>query len=408
MKLYAEITKIDRERRMVFGYASTEALDSQGEVVRKEAIEAALPDYMRFGNIREMHQPSAVGVAKEAQIDDKGLYLAARIVDDEAWKKVTEGVYKGFSIGGRVTERDQTQKHVITGVELLEISLVDRPANPEAVIELFKAKPKQPTQIWDCGTDGHHHLAKAEAMKCIDEAGARARAARAAPAPPPRAALALDKGMAGVQSFAGILAEIDRLRAAASAEAAVEGDESPLPAKLMAWLDDGGRLLRAMVAEETAELTADDDGDEDEADEVMAPVQPIAARAKSASLSEAEALLAKIGARHSKADLERVQKLHDTAVELGADCPSAAKRDSAMERQIADLKKRLEVIEAQPLPAKGVLKAVAIGKEQDVGGVAASAETVDGFIARLAAMGPEKRAHELTKLALRFPYPLPR
>jgi hypothetical protein len=50
MKLYAEITKIDRERRMVFGYASTEALDSQGEVVRKEAIEAALPDYMRFGN----------------------------------------------------------------------------------------------------------------------------------------------------------------------------------------------------------------------------------------------------------------------------------------------------------------------------------------------------------------------
>ena len=50
MKLFAEITKIDRERRMVFGYASTEALDSQGEVVRKEAIEAALPDYMRFAN----------------------------------------------------------------------------------------------------------------------------------------------------------------------------------------------------------------------------------------------------------------------------------------------------------------------------------------------------------------------
>jgi hypothetical protein len=52
MKLFAEITKIDRERRMVFGYASTEALDSQGEVVRKEAIEAALPDYMRFANTR--------------------------------------------------------------------------------------------------------------------------------------------------------------------------------------------------------------------------------------------------------------------------------------------------------------------------------------------------------------------
>ena len=48
MKLFAEITKIDREQRMVFGYASTETLDNQGEIVRKEAIEAALPDYMRF------------------------------------------------------------------------------------------------------------------------------------------------------------------------------------------------------------------------------------------------------------------------------------------------------------------------------------------------------------------------
>ena len=64
MKVYLPLAKVDREQRMVYGYASTEALDSQGEVVRKEALAAALPDYMRFANIREMHQPSAVGVAK--------------------------------------------------------------------------------------------------------------------------------------------------------------------------------------------------------------------------------------------------------------------------------------------------------------------------------------------------------
>ena len=63
MRLYAKITKIDQAEQMVFGYASTEALDSQGEIVKREALEAALPDYMRFANIREMHQPSAVGVA---------------------------------------------------------------------------------------------------------------------------------------------------------------------------------------------------------------------------------------------------------------------------------------------------------------------------------------------------------
>jgi HK97 family phage prohead protease len=143
MKLFAKITKIDEAQHMVFGYASTEALDSQGEVVKREALEAALPDYMRFANIREMHQPSAVGVATEAELDDKGLFLAAKIVDPTAWEKVSSGVYKGFSIGGQVVNRDKARKHVITGVKLSEISLVDRPANPEAVFTMFKAdEPK--------------------------------------------------------------------------------------------------------------------------------------------------------------------------------------------------------------------------------------------------------------------------
>src|SRR5207253_3263645 len=93
MRFYGTITKIDADHRMVWGYASTEAEDSQGEIVRREALDAALADYMRFANIREMHQPSAVGVATEAGLDAKGLHLGARIVDDEAWRKVVEGVY---------------------------------------------------------------------------------------------------------------------------------------------------------------------------------------------------------------------------------------------------------------------------------------------------------------------------
>ena len=138
LQLFWPITKIDSDERLVYGYASTEATDSQGEIVRKEALEAALPAYMRFANIREMHQPSAVGVAKEAMVDGKGLWLKAKIVDDEAWRKVKEGVYKGFSIGGAVTDRDGGNPQIITGVDLTEISLVDRPANPESVLSLWK------------------------------------------------------------------------------------------------------------------------------------------------------------------------------------------------------------------------------------------------------------------------------
>jgi HK97 family phage prohead protease len=138
MRFYWPIAKFDAERRMVWGYASTEAEDEQGETVRREALAAALEDYMRFANIREMHQPSAVGVAEEAAVDDKGLYLAARIVDSDAWEKVAAGVYKGFSIGGRVTARDPSDRNIITGLSLTEISVVDRPANPEAVFDCWK------------------------------------------------------------------------------------------------------------------------------------------------------------------------------------------------------------------------------------------------------------------------------
>ena len=138
MRMFVPLEKCDEEKRLAIGYASTPALDSQGEIVKREAVEAALPDYMRFANVREMHRPSAVGVAQEAGVDARGLHIAAKVVDDDAWEKVKQGVYKGFSIGGRVTSRDPEDRRVITGLELTEISLVDRPANPEAVIDVYK------------------------------------------------------------------------------------------------------------------------------------------------------------------------------------------------------------------------------------------------------------------------------
>lgn len=136
VNFYLPIAKVDREQRMVFGYASTPTRDIQGEVIELDAIKDALPDYMAWRNIREMHGPSAVGVTKEANVDDKGLYIGAKIVDDDAWKKVVEEVYKGFSIGGDVTRRDGA---TITGLDLIEISLVDRPANPDCRIDVVKA-----------------------------------------------------------------------------------------------------------------------------------------------------------------------------------------------------------------------------------------------------------------------------
>ena len=125
LSFYAPISKTDDEQRMVYGYASTEALDSQGEVVKKDAMTAALDDYMKFANVREMHQASAVGKTKQASIDKKGMYIAAKVVDDNAWKKVKEGVYNGFSIGGRVDGGSSSMLHKMRIASFQQIVIHD-------------------------------------------------------------------------------------------------------------------------------------------------------------------------------------------------------------------------------------------------------------------------------------------
>src|SRR3990167_7791179 len=142
---FIEFTKKDEEKKTVSGYASSEALDSQGEIVEKDAIARALPGYLgeldqttgkfRYANLREMHQLSAVGKTMKARVDEKGLYIEGKVVDKDAWEKVKEGVYAGFSIGGKIVKQVGNR---IKDLKLSEISLVDRPPNPEAVFLMVK------------------------------------------------------------------------------------------------------------------------------------------------------------------------------------------------------------------------------------------------------------------------------
>ena len=133
--VFLPIEKVDAQSGMVWGYASTPSKDLQGEIVPLDAIKAALPDYMKWANIREMHTRSAVGVTKEAHVDDKGLYIGAKITDPIAWKKCKDGVYKGFSIGG---SRMEKVGDTVKALSLREISLVDRPANSDCRIDVVK------------------------------------------------------------------------------------------------------------------------------------------------------------------------------------------------------------------------------------------------------------------------------
>jgi hypothetical protein len=193
MRLYGAIQKVeplDDGTVRVHGIATSEAVDDQGEIVQADAMRAAIPEYMRFPALREMHQLSAAGTTLEAEVGDDGVTrIVAHVVDPVAVAKVRNQVYRGFSIGGRVTKRAAGDPKTITGLVLNEISLVDRPANPEAVFDCWKAAEgvsgrsrahqttgalagepfNPPMQIWACGMPDHNHRAKNDAVRCLEE-----------------------------------------------------------------------------------------------------------------------------------------------------------------------------------------------------------------------------------------------
>lgn len=135
---FLPITKVSKNTDgscTVSGYCTTPVLDLDGEVITLDAVKKAAPGYWEWRNIRRMHSSDAVGVGKELNIDSKGAFLTAKIVNAEAVKGCLEGVYKGFSIGGKKLEKTG---NTITAIDWIETSIVDRPANPECKFDVAK------------------------------------------------------------------------------------------------------------------------------------------------------------------------------------------------------------------------------------------------------------------------------
>lgn len=150
--LFIPITKVDAQKREVWGRAAQEVGDHSGEILdyasSKPLFNAWVEDtYQRSGgkskgNIRAMHQPIAAGKVIDFQSNDadKAFDIGTKVVDDNEWRKVLEGVYTGFSIGGRYVKRwqDYSGGLVRYTAEPHEISLVDTPAIPTATFKLIK------------------------------------------------------------------------------------------------------------------------------------------------------------------------------------------------------------------------------------------------------------------------------
>lgn len=270
-KLFGAIQKVndqDDGTIIVEGIASTEEVDSDGETVLANAIKTAIPDYMKFGAVREMHQPLAAGTALDITVGEDGVTLIkAHIVDAEAIKKVRTNVYKGFSIGGSVTERDTINKTIITGINLVEVSLVDRPANPGAVITCFKA-------------DGIDLASEATPENLEKAAGTDD----------------LQKGMYQISDFSDILRNLSYLirETQWESEYASDGENSVIPAQLVEWLKSGVSIFNQFSEQESAKL-----------------VTSVESIVKAKQLG-GEDMLAKAGTKFSKATKDSLADIHKT------------------------------------------------------------------------------------------------
>lgn len=144
LQLFAPISRVDAKERIVEGHAFVnEVVEGEGGIrLLRSTMEAATPDYMRWGAVREMHQPSAVGTALDVQWDETGAFFRCKVVDDAAWAKVEAGVYKGFSVG--VLPRVMRGNNVTVAC-WAETSLVDRPKDPDTAFSVFRAEGFDPT-----------------------------------------------------------------------------------------------------------------------------------------------------------------------------------------------------------------------------------------------------------------------
>jgi hypothetical protein len=305
LDLFLPLMKVDLDRRLVTGVATAETPDRSGEICdyasskpyfekwSNEALEAS--GGKSRGAVRAMHGRIAAGKLTGIEFDDeaKRVVVSAKIVDDDEWRKVTEGVYTGFSQGGRYVRRwpDPDSGLVRYTAEPHEISLVDLPCLPDATFEVVKEGVVEKRAF-----------------------APRADAASVTADTPPRVP-SLPSANAGEESEA-------RANAAASRETSE------------AFFKAAGELAEAAIRLERA---------------------------------EAENL--------------RLRKALDE-----------------VSPALAALAKRVAALEAQPLPAKAAVRAVAKSADGE-----AEAFGAEEAIRRLAALPAEARALALTKLSLANP-----
>jgi hypothetical protein len=405
---FIPITKVDAAKQEVWGVVTAEMPDKDGEICDYDSTVpyykawseefAKATDGKSLGNVREMHQPKAVGKLIAIEFDDvmKEIRVGAKIVDPDAWEKCQEGVYTGFSQGGKYVKTKKDGEFVRYTAQPSEVSVVDNPCLGSAHFDYVKGDGTIEVRKFHSATEEEKPVEKAKVVI---------------------------KGMYSVTVLSQLLDQIKYLRCDSENEAVWEGDarDVEIAKRLNEWLATGIEILKQVVEDETSELLAEDDGaivmemaakvgllqkaktlsekhighlkqahksmaahmdkmaschkDMEECFKAMDAVEEPDQNGKSAGAdtlnsgeanemekAEFEQELAKATAKFAKA--EDVDALKKSVDEQKAANEELKKSNESLTSAVTNLTEAMEKFMAQPAPIKGAAKA-SISKEED-------------------------------------------
>jgi hypothetical protein len=136
---------VNAAARTVRGRMTQEVVDAHNEEIDFDSVVACLSTWR--GNVREMHEPRAVGRAVEIVVldDERAVEVESYISTgaEDTWQKCLDGTLGFYSIGGIGNRVSGTRSDGTIGPRVLmqrinELSLVDSGACPTATIAVVK------------------------------------------------------------------------------------------------------------------------------------------------------------------------------------------------------------------------------------------------------------------------------
>lgn len=187
-KSFELLKSADPTQFLIAGYASTSAIDREGDSISLGALKEAFTRFMAnalFRNIQLRHSNTQVGIVLDdykdannkmwkSEVDNKGLFIVVSLRDDIKRAKMARDDIKNkrlraFSIGGEPLKSDYVHKdgllvREIRKMDLHEITLCEVPVNPDSEFNLLKSQSRWKKMVYK-DKDGKFKLKRKKEKK---------------------------------------------------------------------------------------------------------------------------------------------------------------------------------------------------------------------------------------------------